>query len=146
MRLLNNASKDTSKIRGQIKKINEDTIECVHTTSNYKVMAYIKSDMKLEIGQVVLLEYRKGPGGGGYIVADSLMEEITATVLEAQHIISNNMMFTSLIMENPETHKRMHSLVPSNNNLFSDTSVIITGDKVKLRINNGNLFSINIGE
>ena len=134
--------KDANKIKVQIKKINDDTIECRHITSNYNIRAFVQKEHNLEIGQVVQLEYRRTSGGGGYIVVDDLMEEIEANVLEAQHIISNGMMYTSLILENPDTKQRIHSLVPSTNKLFSSTSIIITGDIVRMKINNGNLFSI----
>lgn len=137
-----NNDNTNNKIKVQIKKINDDSIECRHITSNYVVKAFITKGMKFEIGQVVQLEYRTNSGGSGYVVVDDLMEEIEANVLEAQHIISNGMMYTSLILENPDNKQRIHSLVPSTNNLFSNTSIIITGDKVKLKINNGNLFSI----
>ena len=137
-----NNDNTNNKIKVQIKKINDDSIECRHITSNYAVKAFITRGMKFEIGQVVQLEYRTNSGGSGYVVVDDLMEEIEANVLEAQHIISNGMMYTSLILENPDNKQRIHSLVPSTNNLFSNTSIIITGDKVKLKINNGNLFSI----
>lgn len=142
MRLSNDVNKETNKIKVQIKKICDDTIDCRHITSNFQVRAFITKDMKLEIGQVVLLEYKRSSAGGGYIVIDELMEEIEAKVLEAQHIISDGMMFTSLILENPKTKTRLHSLVPSTNKLFGSTNIIITGDIVKLKINNGNLFSI----
>lgn len=138
----NSGDIDNKRMKVQIRKIYDDTIECKHITSNYQVKAFINKDMKFEVGQVVLVEYRRTAGGGGYIVVDDLMEEIEAVVLEAQHIISNNMMFTSLILQNPKTGQRIHSLVPSTNKLFSSTNIIITGDNVKLRINNGNLFSI----
>jgi hypothetical protein len=138
----NEASREASRIKAQIKKINPDTIECRHLTSNILVKAYIKSDMHFEIGQVVLLEFRNNGTYSGYIVVDDLMEEIEADVLEAQHIVSDGMMYTSLILENPKTKQRMHSLIPSNNQLFCNASVVITGDKVKLRINNGNLFNL----
>lgn len=142
MRMSSELEKSTSKIKVQIKKINDDTVECRHLTSNFQVKAFINKDMKLDVGQVVLLEFRKLGNMSGYIIADELMEEIEANVLEAQHIISNGMMYTSLILENPNNKQRIHSLVPSTNKLFSSTSIIITGDKVKLKINNGNLFSI----
>lgn len=142
MRLTNKDNSDSTLIKVKIREIREDTIICTHLASNYKVKAFIKKDMKLEIGQVVMLEYRQNGSVGGYIVVDDLMDEVEATVLEAQHIISDGTMYTSLILENPETKQRIHSLVPSTNKLFSSTNIIITGDKIKLRINNGNVFGI----
>lgn len=141
MRVDGNA-KDSNKIKVQVKKILDDVIECRHVTSNFQVKAFTNRNMRIEVGQVVLLEYRKNSGGGGYVVIDELMEEIEVKVIDAQHIISDGMMYTSVIMENPSTHQRLHSLVPSTNKLFSSTSIIVTGDTVKLKINNGNLFSI----
>lgn len=146
MKIGNNQEKqDVNRIKVQINEIKDDIIVCSHITSGYKVKAFIKKDMQLEKNQVVLLEFRRSPsgGGGGYIVVDELMETIDANVLEAQHIISNNMMYTSLILENTKTGKRMHSVVTSSNELFRYTNVIMTGDRVKLRINNGNIVSID---
>ena len=138
----NNSSSEVNRIKAQVRKIKGDIIECKHITSNYPVKAFITKDMKFEIGQIVLLEFRRNAGGGGYIVIDDLMEVIKAEVLEAQHIINNGMMYTSLILRNPETNQRMHSLVPNTDKLFGSTSIVITGDVVTLRINNGILFSI----
>jgi hypothetical protein len=142
MRISSDEARDNSRIKVQIKKISDDILECRHITSNYSIRAFAPKGNRLEVGQVVQLEYRRASGGGGYIVVDELMEEMEANVLEAQHIISNGMMYTSLILENPANKQRIHSLVPSTNKLFSSTNIIITGDKVKMKINNGNLFSI----
>jgi hypothetical protein len=143
MKLTSSKSEETSKIKVQIKEIYDETIVCKHVMSGYRIVAFKKYDWKLEVGQIVLLEYKRSNSGGGYVVVDDLMTEIDANVLEAHHIIADGMLYTSLIMENPETHQRMHSLVPSSNNLFGDTSIIITGDKIKMKINNGNIFSIS---
>ena len=142
MKLASDIEGGTSKLRVKVKEIDGEKIKCNHISSGFEVTAYIKSNTKLEIGQIILIEYRKNLGSGGYVLYDDLMEEINATVLEAQHIISDGMMYTSLILENPTTKQRLHSLVPSNNKLFGNTSIIITGDIVKVRVNNGNLFSI----
>ena len=139
---VNNNNSDVNRIKAQVRRIKSDYIECKHLTSNYTVKAFITKEMKFEIGQVVLLEFRRNAGGGGYIVIDDLMEVIKAEVLEAQHIINNGMMYTSLILRNPDTNQRMHSLVPNTDKLFSNTSIVITGDVVTLRINNGSLFSL----
>ena len=71
-----NNDNTNNKIKVQIKKINDDSIECRHITSNYAVKAFITKGMKFEIGQVVQLEYRTNSGGSGYVVVDDLMEEI----------------------------------------------------------------------
>lgn len=131
------------RIRVQITAIQGDIAKCKHIMSAFTVKAYIRKDMKLEEGQVVILEYRRNQNGGGYIIADELIDEIEVNVLDAQHIISDGVMYISLIFENPITHKRMHSLVPSSNKLFGSTNIIIKGDKIKLKINNGNVFSID---
>lgn len=141
MKLIGNDTA-SNRIKVQIKKIVGDNIECKHISSNMTLRAVIKNSMQLEVGQVVMVEWKKGPGGGAYVVVDEMISEIEAHVLEAQHIISDGMMYTSLILENPATKQRLHSLVPSTNKLFSNTSIIITGDVVKVKINNGNLFSI----
>lgn len=141
---MGNQQAETTRITVRVKEIRDDSIVCNHVSSGYRVKAFINKDTKLVVGQVVLLEYKRGAAGSGYVVVDELMEEVEADVLEAQHIINNGMMYTSLILENPITHRRMHSLVPSNNQLFCSTNVVIAGDHVKLKMNNGNIFSIEI--
>ena len=143
MRLVNKSQTlETSKILAQVKDIRADYIECKHLTSGVKIRAFITKNMQFELGQVVLLEFRTSSSGSGYIVVDELMEELVADVLEAQHIISNGMMYTSLILENPLNRQRLHSLIPNTNSLFSSANVIIKGDKVNIKLNNGNLFGI----
>ena len=142
MKLQSDITGHTNKIKVKVLEINGEVLKCKHVTSGIEVKAYIKSNVTVEIGQVILLEFRKSYHTGEYIVFDPLLTEMSATVLEAQHIINNNVMYTSLILENPDTKQRMHSLVPSNSKLFGNTSIIIKGDKLKLKINDGNLFSI----
>lgn len=137
-------NKNTEKIKVVVKKVSDDTIMCKHITSNYDIKAYITRNMHIEVGQVILLEYRVNNGGGGYIVADPLVEEVNAKVLEAQHIISDGNLYTSVILENLETHNRIHSMLSDKNELFASTNILITGDTVKMKINNGKLFSIQI--
>lgn len=133
---------EQGRIKVQIIAIQGDTVQCKHLMSSFTVKAYIKKGMNLEIGQIVMLEYRRNQNGGGYIIADELIDILDVIVLDSQHIISDGNMYTSLIFENPINHKRMHSLVPSSNKLFGSTNTIIRGDKVQLKINNGSVFSI----
>ena len=142
MRITASNADNGSRIKAVIKKLYGDTVECEHLTSHYKIKAFYKHDMDIVEGQVVLLEFRETHSGSGYIVIDDLMEELDATVLEAQHLIADGMMYTSIIMESVEKKKRMHSLVPSNNKLIAETSIIMKGDMVRIRINNGVLFGI----
>lgn len=144
MRLTSNEVNNSSRIKVQIKKFVGDKVECKHITSSYKIEAFFKQEMDLSEGQVVLVEFRQSrtARGGAYVVIDDLMEEVDAKVLEAQHMIADGLMYTSIIAENPETKKRMHSLVSSSNKLFAETSVIMKGDNVRIRVNNGVLFSI----
>ena len=111
MKLTSDIPGVTNKIRVEILEIQGDVIKCKHLTSGFDVTAYIKNNIKVEVGQIVLLEYRKNVRNGGYIVFDTLMEELDAIVLEAHHIISEGVMYTSLILENPNTKQRIHSLV-----------------------------------
>lgn len=141
MRVINR-NNDNKRITVQIKKIDNDMITCKHVTSGYQVVASIDKFKCLEIGQIVIVEYQHKNGSGGYVVVDNLVVEMDAVVLEAQHLIYNGMMYNSLIIESLDTHKRMHSLVPSYTKIFNDTSIIIRGDKIKIKINNGNIFSI----
>jgi hypothetical protein len=142
MKINSTNSEEISKIKVKIKEIHNDTIVCNHLASGYRVVAYIKDNMHFFVGQVVMLEFKRSSNGGGYIVADDLMEEIYANVLEAQHVVSDGMMYTSLVLENPDTKQRMYSLVPSSNSLFEYTSIIVKGDKVKLMVNNGTVFTV----
>lgn len=138
----NLVEENQGRLKVQIVAIQGDIAKCKHILSSFSVKAFIKRGMNIEVGQVVILEYRRNQSGGGYIIVDELMEEIEVNVLDSQHIISDGNMYTSLIFENPVTHKRMHSLVPSSTKLFSSTNIIIKGDTIKLRINNGNVFNI----
>lgn len=126
-------------------KYKGDTYICTHVGSNFKVQAKCnKKDMGLEIGQIVMIEYDKRYSGGGYVVVDDLSEEMDAEVLYVDHIISEGNMYTSLIIRNPKTNRRMHSLVSNNNKLFSSsTCTIIPGDVIRLKINNGEIFKIH---
>lgn len=127
-----------AKIKAQIIAFRNGVMECKHIASSYKFEAINPKNIDIEIGQVVLLEYV----GNNYIVDDGLIEIVNSRVLNAQHIIDNNKMYTSLILENPKTKQRMHSLIPSTNSIFYTTCVILTGDLIRIKINNGNLFSV----
>ena len=146
MKLESDFKDGTNKIRVKVLEINGETIKCKHLTSGFEVQAYIIDSVKLELGQVIILEFRRTEHNynGGYIVFDTLMEEVEAQVLNAQHIIADGLLYTSLILENTKTKQRLHSLVPSTDKLFSDTCVVITGDIVKVKINNGIPFSIRL--
>lgn len=142
MRFNNDTPEQGNKIKVVIKAIKGDIIVCKHLTSGMEVNAYIKQGVHVDIGQEVILEYKKKLYNGGYIIYDTLMEEIEAIVLDAQKIINDGVLYTSLVIENTSNKKRLHSLVDSNDKLFGDTSVIVTGDMVKVKINNGRIFSI----
>ncbi len=132
-----------TRMKVRIVNIKDGYYICTHVGSNFKIRVKRKNDMDLEIGQIVLVEYNKKYSNGGYIVVDDLSEECDAEVLEAHHIIDNDLMYTSLIIRNPKTNRRMHSLISNNNSLFSSsTSTILSGDKIRLKINNGDIFKI----
>lgn len=143
LKLISKHSNKSSKIRVKIENISGNKVECSHINSGFKVKATIKEGMDLCVGQIVVLEYTSNQRTSGYIVVDDLIEELDVEVLEAHHIISDGVMYTSIIIENPITKSRMHSLIPSYEKLFSSTNVIIKGDKLKIKINNGNIFSID---
>lgn len=140
------SSKDSTgtKMKVRIVNIKDDCYICAHVGSNFKVKAKCKANFNLEIGQIVMIKYDKKYSSSGYLVVDDLSEELDAEVLAVHHIISNDeLMYTSLIIRNPKTNRRMHSLVSNNNKLFSSsTNTIIVGDHVKLKINNGAIFKI----
>lgn len=132
-----------SIIRVRVNSITGNTIEGTHVMSNFKIKATFKSGMNIEKYQVVLVEYiATDKKNAGYIVIDDLSEEIEANVLEAQHIISDGVMYTSLICEHTVTRARIHSLVPNFSKLFLSTNIIVRGDKVLIKLNNGEIFNI----
>jgi len=140
-----------NSIKVRVDSISGDIVECSQIASNLHVRAKnIGHKFMLDIGQIILLKYVKTPVYTGYVVHDDLSYEVNAEVLEAYHIISNEKMYTSLILYNPETKKRLHSLVDNNNRLFNDDTItIIKGDIVKLKINNGDILrisTIDVGE
>ena len=143
MKLVARNSGKTSKIMVQIENIQGTKLDCKHITSGFKIKATMKEGMHVEVGQIVVIEFTGNNRNSGYIVVDDLIDELDVTVLEAHHIISDGVMYTSIIFENPITRARMHSLIPSYENLFSATNVIIRGDHVKVKINNGKIFSID---
>lgn len=142
MKIARGVEKKVTSIKVRILKITDNYVECRHEASGVSIRVIGIDKEDVELGQIIEVEYKNTATGGGYILKDLLMENIQAKVLKAQHIIADNTMYTSLILENAKTQKRMHSLVPNTNKLFSDTSIIITGDTVTLKINNGMLFSI----
>lgn len=142
MRLSNKNKGTSSIIKVRINAIKGDTIDCSHITSNFKLKAFYKSEMELEVGQIVLLEYSTKGSVAGYIVVDDLTENIEAVALEVQHIISDGKMYTSMIFENPENKRRIHSLIHNESPLFRYTNTIVRGDRVKIKINNGDVFNI----
>jgi len=142
MKLNKDGKRSSSQYKVKVTAIKGETLECAHATSGFKTKAFFKKEMDIEVGQVVLLEYCCNKGTSGYIVVDDLTEILEVKVLDAQHIINDGTMYTSLILENPESGKRMHSLIPCSNKLFASTNVIITGDIVKLKVNNGDIFKV----
>jgi hypothetical protein len=146
------SNKSEQKIKVKVVSIGDDGhLECSHVTSRLKYGAICPKHMAVDIGQIVVIEFKssgfkkiKGtPVESSYVVVDTLMDEVTATVLKAQHLVSDGRIYTSIILENIETKKRLHSLIDNTNKLFNDsTSTLIEGDNVKLFINNGEIFKI----
>lgn len=138
-------NKPKSIIRVCINSINGDILDCTHIISNFRVKAFYKEEMKLEPGQIVVVEYvaKADKGKSGYVVIDDLSEEIEARVLDAQHIIYDGIMYTSLVCEHMVTRARIHSLIPNYNRLFLKTNIIVKDDIVVIKINNGEIFNIN---
>ena len=135
-------SKSSSTIRVKVNEIKNGILECTHVVSNIKIKAFYKEEMDIEVGQIVMVEYTSNNKKAGYVVTDDLADNIEAKVLEAQHILANGVLYTSLIIENTENKQRMHSLIPSYNSLFSKTNIIISGDVVNIKVNNGEIFNI----
>ena len=139
------SKKSENLIKVKITNIKGNMLECAQLMSNFKVSAKCPEDMDLEVGQTVMIKMVNNREYKGYIVEDSLTEEVEAEVLDVQHIISDGVMYISLIVMNPVTKKRMHSLVPSTDRLFcKSTNVIIKGDIVTLKINNGVILNIKL--
>lgn len=146
------SSKSNNKnIKVKVVAKNQDgTIDCSHITSNYKYKALCKDINSVEIGQIVMISQKgtamnimKSNEKAQYSVVDTMVEKVRATVLSSQHIMSEKVMYTSVIFRNIETNKRMHSIIDNTSKLFSEcTSTLITGDNVELTINNGVIFKI----
>ena len=141
---LNMTNIKSSRIKVQITDIDElnHEIKCNHIASKLGITAYNPDNLSIEVNQVVMVEYRKTNNGGRYVIVDNLIEEMIANVLEVQHIIDGDKMYVSLIFENPETGERMHSLIQSTMELFKQSVIITSHDKVRLKLNDDSLFSI----
>lgn len=137
-------SSSESQIRVMVDKVCDGYIECSHTASNLKLKAFYRPEMKLAIGQVVLLEYSTSRNRSGYIVVDDLSVDIVANVIEAQHMINNRVAYVDLIIENVDNRNRVHFMVDSSNRLFCKADTLIKGDKIILKINNGSTFDIEL--
>jgi len=135
---------ENQKIKVQILSIDNDMAICKHVMSSYSAKAYIRKGMKLEIGQIVILEYRRSSIGGGYIIADELVDKIDARVLYVQHIFEDNVVMVSMILEDLSTHNRIHSIVSSANKMFCDANTVVVGDIVTVKKNNGSVFGIEL--
>lgn len=138
------SSSPESQIQVIVDKVKDGYIECSHTTSNLKLKAYCKSEIKLSVGQVVLLEYSTSRNRSGYIVVDDLSVDIAAKVIAAQHIVSNRMVYVDLIIENIDNKNRVHFLVDNSNRIFCKADTLICGDRIILKINNGSTFDIEL--
>lgn len=138
-------NRNSTKIKVRVLRVAGDIVECKHEASNRTVRAFIGEHIReLSPGQIIEVEYSSNNAASGYVVYDDLIEIVEAEVLEAHHIIANGIMYTSIILENSKTHKRLHSLVQSTERMFQDTSILIKGDIVKLRLNNGVLFNVGV--
>lgn len=110
---------------------------------NFKItMSYNPSSRDISLGQMIEIAYKDTGYVTGYVIVDTLMETVEAQVLEVQHIIAEGKMFSSVIFEDTTNHRRMHSLVSSNNKLFRYSSILIKDDIVTIKLNNGELFQI----
>jgi hypothetical protein len=78
-----------------------------------------------------------------YKVSDPLIDTLETVILKSQHIVSDGQLYTSLILENETNKQRLHSLIDHKNRLFNeDTCTLVDGDRVKLTMNNGEIFKI----
>lgn len=144
---------NTKSIKVKVVAKNQDgTLDCSHITSNYKYKVQCKDIDSIEIGQIVMIAQKgtamnimKSNEKAQYSVVDTMIEKVSATVLSSQHIMSEKVMYTSVIFKNDITGKRMHSIIDNTNRLFSEcTSTLIAGDKVELTVNNGTIFKIDL--
>lgn len=133
-----------NRIKVQILYFENDMAVCKHVMSTYNTKAYLRKGMKLDIGQIVLIEYRRNSSGGGYIIVDELIEIVKAKVLYVQHIFNEKEIMVSMILEDTVTGERIHSVVSSKDELFYNSNTVIAGDIVQIRKNNGKVFSIKI--
>jgi len=142
---------NTKNIKVKVVAKNQDgTIDCAHITSNTKYKVLCDNVNGVELGQIVLIAQKgtamnimKSNNKAQYSVVDTMIEKVNATVLSSQHIMSEKVMYTSVIFQNDDNNKRMHSIIDNTNKLFSEcTSTLIAGDKVELTVNNGVIFRI----
>lgn len=139
----NRVNNNAEQVKVRIVKISAETIDCRHLSSDLEIKAFYKSGMDLSIGQIVLLRFKRSEAGSAYIVDDPLINYIYGDVLEAHHFIQEDMLFTSVIIQ-VQNKKRMHSLAASNTKIFGETSILVKGDKVKIKQNDGMIFGISI--
>ena len=133
----------SNKLKVKVVEIDNKTLKCKHLASGYELQAINRNNEPVQVGQTIMVEYRKEVLGGKYVLFDNLMEEMRVKVLDSQHLLSNDRMYVSVIMENEKTKQRIHSLIQSGSDLFASTSIIVTGDILNIKINNGALFSID---
>lgn len=145
---MNNLKSSADRIKVQVKEVQYELnfVDCMQLVSGIKVRAVLPKGVKVVTGQIVYVEYKKDENNSFYVVTDTLLERVEAVVLKAHHLISDGVMYTSIIMKNKKTGKRMHSVIPNSARLFDQTNILITGDNVIIEMNNGDIFNINIDE
>ena len=142
MHLKSKTQPKTFKVRIIDMDRNKKLMTCQHKTGFIVKMSYNPAGTDYAIGQMIEVAYKSNQMVTGYVITDNLIQIVDARVLEAQHIIENEKLYTSVIFEDTRTKKRMHSLVPYSSTIFPQTVILISGDIVKLKLNNGELFEI----
>lgn len=156
MRLTTSIAEGNMRIKVQIKDIDTATGEysCNHLSSNRKIVAINPSKFDVEVGQVVMADFQRNNTGGYYIISDPLLEVIEAEIKQAQHIIApdarqdkmvncGERMYVSLVIEEPKTQQRMLSIIKNTDRLFNQASLIVTGDRVKITMNDDNVYGLH---
>lgn len=133
-----------SRIRIRVTTIDGNQITGKHETNKIPISAICtKPDLEIHVGQLIEVEYVANQHMNGYVVRSSLMNLVAAQVIYVQHIFSNEMLYISLIVKT-KTGAREHALIPSTMRAFTQASLLIPGDNIMIKVNNGDLFEITL--
>lgn len=121
----------------------ERTVECICTNGLKIKISYPRGGADLHVGQYIGVVYRTKGYVEGYTLVDTLMETVDMRVIDVQRMVHKDVMYVSIVFEDRHNQsRRMFSCVRSGSSNFPNASVLVIGDYVKVRVNNGKLFDI----